>query len=72
MTNDLKVIDVFIRISVLGFILFWCFIFLRPFIGLVLWGTILAIAFNPIFLWLKSLMGGRGALAATVITVVCI
>jgi predicted PurR-regulated permease PerM len=72
MTNDLKVIDVFIRISVLGFILFWCFIFLRPFIGLVLWGTILAIAFNPIFLWLKSLMGGRGALAATVITLVCL
>ena len=72
MTNNFKAIDLVIRISVLAFIGFWCFILLRPFIEVVLWGTILAIALDPIFLWLKARMGGRANLAVILITLVCI
>ena len=72
MSNNFKVIDIIIRISVLGFLGFWCFILLRPFISIVLWSTILAIALYPIFLWLKALMGGRAKLVAILITLVCI
>jgi predicted PurR-regulated permease PerM len=38
----------------------------------VLWAIILAVALFPIFRWLKSKMGGRGGLAATVLTVVAL
>ena len=72
MSNNFKVIDIVIRISVLGLLSFWCFTLLRPFIVIVIWSTILAIAFYPIFLWLKALMGGRAKLAITLITLVSI
>ncbi len=68
MKNNLKVIDLIIRILVLGLLGTWCFILLRPFLAVVLWGAILAIALFPIFLWLKAFLGGRAKLTATIIT----
>ncbi len=68
MGNNLKVIDLAIRLLVLGLLSAWCFVLLRPFIDIVLWAAILAIALFPIFLWLKARMGGRANLAATIIT----
>ena len=72
MNSNFKVIDVIIRIAILSLIGFWCFRILSPFIGVVLWGIILAIAFYPIFQWLKSRLGGRANLAAVLITLVAI
>ncbi|MGB5594889.1 MAG: AI-2E family transporter, partial [Crocosphaera sp.] len=71
MKNTFKVVeivDLIIRLFLIGLLLAWCFLLLRPFIGIILWGMILAIAIFPIFLWLKNLMGGRGKLAGTLIT----
>ena len=68
MGNNLQVIDLVIRIFVIGLITAWCFILIRPFIALVLWASILSIALYPIFLWLKKLLGGRSKLAVTLIT----
>ena len=68
MRNNLTVIDLIIRILVLGLLGTWCFILLRPFLAVVLWGAILAIALLPIFLSLKAFLGGRAKLAVTVIT----
>ena len=68
MGNNLQVIDLVIRIFVLGLIAAWCFILVRPFIALVLWASILSIALYPLFLWLKKLLGGRANLAVTLIT----
>ena len=70
--NPLQIIDTLIRISVIVFIGTWCFILLRPFLGIVLWGIILAVAFYPIFSWLKNLTGGRINLAAALIAIVAI
>ncbi|ELS00518.1 putative permease [Xenococcus sp. PCC 7305] len=70
MENNLKSIDLVIRIFVLGLVAAWCFILVRPFIALVLWASILAIALFPLFLWLKSLLGGRAKLSATLITLI--
>ncbi len=72
MESNLKVIDLVIRLFVLGLLSAWCFVILRPFLALVLWGTILAIALFPIFLWLKARMGGRAKLAATLLTLLCV
>ena len=68
MGNNLQVIDLVIRIFVLGLVAAWCFILIRPFIALVLWAAILSIALFPVFLWLKKLLGGRAKLSATLIT----
>ena len=69
MGNNSHVIDLVIRIFVLSLVTAWCYILIRPFIALVLWAAILAIALYPLFLWLKKLLGGRSKLAVTLITI---
>ena len=63
-------IDIAIRIGVIALLIVLCFQILRPFISLVIWGTILAIAFYPACRRLREVLGGRGKLAAAIITVV--
>ncbi|MGK7938634.1 MAG: AI-2E family transporter [Crocosphaera sp.] len=63
-----EVADLIIRLFLIALLLVWCFILIRPFIGIMLWGIILAIAIFPLFVWLKNRLGGRGKLAGTIIT----
>jgi predicted PurR-regulated permease PerM len=66
MESNLK-INFIIRLFVLGLLFAWCFIIIRPFIVITLWGVVLAIALFPVFLWLKNHIGGRSNLAATLL-----
>jgi predicted PurR-regulated permease PerM len=68
MESNFTVINLVIRLFVLGLLFAWCFILLRPFIVVTLWGIILAITAFPLFLWLKARTGGRAKLAATLLT----
>ena len=68
MENNVKNIDLIIRLLVLGLLAAWCFVLLRPFIAIILWGAILAIAQYPIYSWLTKLLRGRGKLAGTLLT----
>jgi predicted PurR-regulated permease PerM len=68
MENHVKVIDLVIRLFILGLLSAWCFVLLRPFIAVILWGVILAIALFPLFLWLKARLGRRAKLAGTILT----
>jgi predicted PurR-regulated permease PerM len=68
MESHFKVINLVIRLFALGLLSAWCFILLRPFIAVILWGVILAIALFPLFLWLKARLGGRAKLAGTILT----
>jgi len=63
-------IDVVVKVAVLGLVVAWCFVLLRPFLAVLLWGAILAIALYPLFLHLKRWLFGRGSLAAIVMTLV--
>lgn len=65
-----RVVDVAVRLVALGLLGAWCFALLRPFIAIVVWGAILAVALWPIYLWLKRALAGRGNLAAALITLV--
>ena len=67
MESNFKVINFVVRLLVLGCLLTWCFILIRPFIIITLWGIVLAIAVYPVFLWLKNRIGGRSNLAATLL-----
>ncbi len=47
-----------------------CFVILRPFLLLIAWGTIIAVAAYPTFQKLRHLMRERGTLAAVVFTLI--
>ena len=70
MKNNLQSIDLIIRLFFLGLLAAWCFVLLRPFIALILWAAILAVALFPIFTYLKTRLGGRAKLAVTIITLI--
>ena len=57
-----------IRIGILLVLILWCFDIVRPFITIVLWGVIIAIAISPGYEKLADRMGNRRGLAATAIT----
>ncbi len=63
-------IDQFIRLFLAGILLAWCFEIIRPFLGVLLWGGILAIALYPVYGWLRQRLGGRSRLAALLLTLV--
>jgi len=67
MESNVKIINFIIRLFVVGLLFAWCFILIRPFIVITLWGVVLAIAVFPVFLWLKNHIGGRSNLAATLL-----
>jgi predicted PurR-regulated permease PerM len=57
-----------IRLVCLGLVGYWAFILVRPFLTIVIWSTIIAVALYPIFEWLSAKFIGHRALAAAVIT----
>jgi len=64
-----KVIEILIRVVILVWIVGWSIMILSPFISIILWSMIIAISVSPIFHRLKKMFRGRGALAATLVTV---
>lgn len=62
------VVDVAIRLSFVGLLAAWSLLLIAPFIGVGLWGVILAVALYPVFAWLRARFGGRGTPAAVLIT----
>jgi len=56
-------VEVAINLLVIFLILGWCLHILSPFLGVVVWGGVIAIAVYPLFLRMKSAFGGRGKLA---------
>jgi predicted PurR-regulated permease PerM len=63
-----KMMDLLIKIGLLIGLLIWCFLILRPFFMIALWGLIIAIALFPLYNWLKKKFGGRRKLTSVVIT----
>ncbi|MEM1368170.1 MAG: AI-2E family transporter [Cyanobacteria bacterium P01_H01_bin.15] len=59
--------DTIIRFVVLALLATWCFLLLRPFLALILWGSVIAVALYPVFLWLSQRLGNRRNLAATLL-----
>ncbi|HZR63956.1 MAG TPA: AI-2E family transporter [Terriglobales bacterium] len=62
-------LELAIHIGLLILLIGACIVILRPFIHLILWGIIIAIALYPGFKKLQRLFGGRDGLTAVVCTV---
>jgi predicted PurR-regulated permease PerM len=65
-------LEAFIRIVVVGLLAIWCFKIGRPFIQVVLWGVIIAVALSPSHRKIQSALGGRGKLAAALVTLLAL
>ena len=61
-------IEAAVRLGLLLFLATWCFKIITPFIVPVMWGVIIAVAIYPLFVKLKSALGDKNKLAATVYT----
>jgi len=64
------VIQLAIRLGLLAFLVYWTFILIRPFVPILAWSIVLAVALYPVFDLLSRLLGGRPRLAATILTLI--
>jgi predicted PurR-regulated permease PerM len=58
-----------IRLVCLGLLGYWSLILITPFLTIILWSIIIAVALYPIFDWLSGKLYGHRALTAVAITV---
>ncbi|MBC7845425.1 MAG: AI-2E family transporter [Flavobacterium sp.] len=66
--NFEKIVDTLIRLGVLSLLLMWCFDILRPFVLILIWAIVIAIAIYPIHTILVKIFRGRRILAGIVLT----
>lgn len=66
-----KLLDLFIRVGLIVFLVMYCYQIFKPFIGLMLWSIILAVALYPLHHWIARKLGGKeGRAAALLISVI--
>jgi len=65
-------IEVFIRLGLILLLLLWAFRIITPFIDLLAWSAILAIALYPVCLFIAKRMGGKIGRASVLLTLLLI
>ena len=63
-----RAVEVSIHVGLVALLLTACLLILRPFVPLIAWGIIIAIAVYPAYRKLRNLVSGRGTLAAVLCT----
>ena len=63
-----RALDTFVDVSLCALLVISCLLILKPFVPLLVWGIIIAIASYPRFEKLKNSLGGRGGWSAVVWT----
>ncbi|MBO6507171.1 MAG: AI-2E family transporter [Roseibium sp.] len=69
-TLDARVIDIAIRLGVLGLFAFLALQLVAPFFVFLLWAVILTVALYPAYSWLANKLGGRKTISALIITLI--
>ena len=54
-----RVVELVIRLGVLLVLVLWCFTILEPFVLIIAWGAIVAVALHPVFNKVAAALGGR-------------
>ena len=62
--------DFVVRLAFLGLFAWWSLELVRPFLPIVVWAILLAVALYPAYAWLARHLGDRRGLAALIITVI--
>jgi predicted PurR-regulated permease PerM len=66
-TTSNSVYDTTIRLFILILIVGWCLAIMYPFVSIILWSLILAMAMHPLHRIMSKKLGGRPKLASTII-----
>ena len=66
---DRRVADA-VRLGLIGLFAYWSLTLVAPFAVVMIWAIIFAVALYPLYASLRARLGGRGGLAATLITLV--
>jgi predicted PurR-regulated permease PerM len=61
-------VEPLVRIAALGLLVYACVILLLPFVSIIVWSIVLAVALHPVFKWISFRLGGRPRLAAALVT----
>jgi predicted PurR-regulated permease PerM len=69
-TVDARVIDIAIRLGVLGVFAYFSLQLVAPFFAFLLWAVVLTVALYPAYAWLTAKLGGRKVLSATILTLI--
>ena len=64
-----NVIDISIKLAILALIIIWCFTLIMPFVSIILWGIILALAAHPLVKILTNRLGGKKKLSVILIVI---
>lgn len=64
--------DFVVRLAFLGLFAWWSLELVSPFVPIVIWAILLAVALYPAYAGLARLFGGRRGLAATLVTLVAL
>jgi len=62
-------VEMAIHLGFIGFLAYWTFILISPFLPFIVWSIVLTVALYPAFDRLAAGLGGRRGLAATLITI---
>lgn len=65
-------LDVLIRAGLVVVLAVFCYRIFHPFLNLLLWSMILAVMLYPLHRWFKRKLGGRNALAATLVVLLSV
>jgi predicted PurR-regulated permease PerM len=71
--NYVKItIDLILKVGALFLVVFLCFKILKPFLGMLLWGLVIAIILFPVFHRLRGWLGKRSKVSSLLITLVAL
>lgn len=62
------VIQLVVRLGLLAALTLWTYVLIRPFVPILAWSVVFAVALNPAFRWLAKILGGRPKVAAAILT----
>lgn len=65
-------IDLILKVGALFLVVYLCFRILQPFLGMLLWGLIIAIILFPVFMYLRRLLGDRNKVSSILLTVLAL
>jgi predicted PurR-regulated permease PerM len=65
---EARATDFVVRLAFLGLFAYWSLELVRPFLPVVIWAVLLAVALYPAYAWLARQLGGRRGVAAAIIT----
>jgi predicted PurR-regulated permease PerM len=68
--SGVEVIQLAIRLTLLALLIYWSYVLVRPFVPILAWGIVLAVALYPPYDWLSGHLGQRPRLAAVMMTLV--